>query len=266
MLLFLYLIPLFVVISGILVYPHNGKREFLKLDLVQFFYAFIVAPLMFVWLKSFMYILLKTELGDALSSGQLFIIDTAFSLLSLYIFAFVVIHSLTATFNRRIVRDPLYDMFAHSEFFHLWLSHIVMFGGLMAVLTIIGIANVFLPLNMSLTKPLFYLLCGSGIVAGLLSFMMVWLSDPRQEGARFMRLMKLMFGIFFILFCVVYFIFAPSFTAERGMYWWSFSAITSLAACSFFTYKSTRAYTWVERLSNRFKHLKWGSNIQLFKD
>ena len=266
MLLFLYLIPLFVIISGILVYPHNGKREFLKLDLVQFFYAFIVAPLLFVWLKSFLYILLKTELGNALSSSELFVIDTAFSLLSMYIFAFVVIHSLTATFSRRIVRDPLYDLFAHSEFFHLWLSHIVMFSGLMSIITIMGFLNIFFPLNMHITKPLFYLLCGSGVLAGLLTFLMIWLSDPRQEGARFMRLMKLMFGIFFILFCVVYFIFTPAFTAAQGMYWWSFFAITALVACSLFTYKSARAQTWVERLSNRFKHLKWGSNIQLFKD
>lgn len=266
MLLFLYLIPLFVAISGVLVYPHNGKREFLKLDLVQFFYAFIVAPLLFVWIKSFIFILLKTELGDALSSLQLFIIDTAFSLVSLYVFAFVVIHSLTATFNRRIVRDPLYDLFAHSEFFHLWLSHIVMFSGLLSILTIMAFLNVFLPLSLVISKVWFYVLCGSGILGGLVAFMMVWLSDPRQEGARFMRLMKLMFGIFFILYCVVYFVFAPSFTAERSMYWWSFAAVSTLVACSLFTYKSTRAYTWFERVSDRFKHLKWGSNIQLFKD
>lgn len=264
MLVFLFLIPILVIISGILVYPHNGKREFLKLDLVQFFYAFVVAPLMFVWLKTFMYVLLKTELGNALSQGQVFVIDTAFSVLSLYIFAFVVIHSLTATFNRRLVRDPLYDIFAHSEFFHLWLSHIVMFSGLLAILTILAFVNIFTPLQFNMSKAGFYVLCGSGILAGTFAFLMVWLSDPKQEGARFMRIMKLLFGLFFMMYTVVYFIFTPSFAASSGMYWWSFFSVATLATWSLFTYKSVRAYTFFERISDRFKHLKWGSNIQLF--
>lgn len=265
MLIYLFLIPILVIISGILVYPHNGKREFLKLDLVQFFYAFVVAPLLFVWLKTFMYVLLQTELGNALSQAQVFVIDTAFSLLSLYIFAFVVIHSLTATFNRRLVRDPLYDIFAHSEFFHLWLSHIVMFAGLLAIITILAFVNIATPLEFAISKVWFYTLCISGILGGTSAFLMVWLSDPKQEGARFMRIMKLLFGLFFMMYSVVYFIFTPSFDASRGMFWWSFSAVATLAAWSLFTYRSVRAYTFFERISNRFKHLKWGSNIQLFK-
>jgi hypothetical protein len=265
MIVLLFLIPILVIISGLLVYPHNGKREFLKMDLVQFFYAFVVAPLLFVWLKSFMYVFLKNELGDSLSQTQVFIIDTAFSLMSLYVFAFVVIHSLTATFNRRLVRDPLYDIFAHSEFFHLWLSHIVMFIGLLSCLTILAFVNVFLPLDFTINKIWFYTLCGSGILAGTFAFLMVWLSDPKQEGARFMRIMKLVFGLFFMMYCVVYFIFTPSFDASKGMFWWSFSSVATLAAWSLFTYRSARAYTLFDRISNRFKHLTWGSNIQLFK-
>lgn len=247
-------------------YPHNGKREFLKLDLVQFFYAFVIAPLLFIWLKTFLYVLLTTEINAGLSQLQIFMIDSGFSLICLYVFAFVVIHSLTATFNRKITRDPLYDIFAHSEFFHLWLSHLVMFGGGLAIITITAFFNIFFPLDMEIAKSLFYLLCFTGVVSGAGCFMIVWLSDPRQEGARFMRVMKLLFGIFFILYSVVYFIFTPSFNASQGLFWWSFSAVATLAAFSLFTYRSVRVYTLFERISNKFKHYKWGNNIQLFKD
>jgi hypothetical protein len=68
-----------------------------------------------------------------------------------------------------------------------------------------------------------------------------------------------------MMYCVVYFIFTPSFDASKGMFWWSFSSVATLAAWSLFTYRSARAYTLFDRISNRFKHLTWGSNIQLFK-
>lgn len=266
MLLFLYLIPILVLISGVLLYPHNGKHEFLKLDLVQFFYAFVIAPLLFIWIKTFLFILLKTELGAALTQLQIFIIDTSFSVLCMYIFAFVVIHSLTASFKHKLLRDPLYDIFMHSEFFHLWLSHIMMFGGVMLALTLLGVANLFFTLDVEVPRHLFYILGGMGLLSGSGSFIVVWNSDPKQEGANFMRLMKLLFGVFFILHCALYFIFTPSFSAKNGVFWWSFANFIALVACSLFTYKSERANTLFDRISSLFKFNTWGSNKQLFKE
>lgn len=261
----LYLIPFFSVISALVVYRLNGKREFLKLDLVQFFYAFILSPVLFVWLKTFLYFLLRVEANVVLSQGQLFLFDTIYSTFFLYVFAFVVIHSLTKSFNLKQTHDPLYDIFEHSEFFHLWLTHLIMYLGGMVLLTLVAISNIWFPLDLQLAEPLFYILFASGFVSGFLIFMIVWLSDPKQERANFMRLMKLSFGFFFLIHVVLYFVFNPPFSPALGLYWWSLNAFTALVVCSLFAYKSEKALTFFEKVSDILKHSKWGENIQLFK-
>lgn len=258
MLLFLYIIPILAVISSVFIYRHIGKREFLKFDLVHFFYGFVIAPLVFVWLKTFLFVILKQELGSALSQVQLYVFDTAFSVLCLYLFGFVIIHSLTASFNRKMIRDPLYDLFAHSEFFHLLVSHLVIYGGTLFVLTVLSIMNVFFPLNLDGSKTVLYTVGFAGVLTGLFAFLSVWLFDPKQAGINFMRVMKLLFGLFFIVHTVVYFIFQPSFNMSAGLYWWSFSVFTTLVICSLFAYKSERAQNFFESLSSKFKFRQWG--------
>lgn len=261
----LYLIPLFAVVSGVLLYRHNGKREILKLDLVQFFYAFVIAPLFFVWLKSLVYLLIRKEMGASLSSTAIFVYDTAFSVIALYVFAFVVIHAVTASFQRKMLKDPLHDIFAHSEFFHLWLTHIVMYTGAQLILSVVAALNLFFPLELALTAQSIYLLCTAGIVTGVFGFLGVWLSDPKQDGANFMRLMKVLFGFFFILHVVAYFVITPGFDTRAGVFWFSFFFFSTLVGCSLFVYRSERAQTLFERLSTIMKFKDWGENIQLFK-
>lgn len=260
----LYLIPLFAVASGVLLYRHNGKREILKLDLIQFFYAFVIAPLFFIWIKTLVFVLLRTELDISLSQTQIYLVDTTVTLVALYIYAFVVIHSLTASFQRKVLRDPLHDIFAHSEFFHLWLTHIVMYTGAQLVLSVVAGLNLFFPLEVALSAQAFYLLCGAGIITGIFGFLGVWLSDPKQDGADFMRLMKIIFGLFFIVHVVAYFVLSPSFDGTKGVFWLSFFFFSTLVGCSLFAYRSERAQTWFERLSTVLKFNDWGDNIQLF--
>lgn len=266
MIIFLFIIPMLAVASAVLLYRHDGKKEFLKFDLVQFSYAFIIAPFLFIWLKTFVYFLLRTELGTRMTAGELFVIDTILSVLCFYIFSFVVIHSLTASFNRRVMNDPLHDLFAHSEFFHLWLSHLVMYVGAMLLLTVVSLVNVFLPLNIEHTRSGLFLLCSAGIVTGLFSFLSLLLSDPKQEGANFTRLIKLFFGFFFVVHGGVYFWFTPDFNLQRGLYWWSFMVFTALVTCSLFWYKSERAQSFFEKISSKLRTKHWGMNIQLFKE
>ncbi|PIR61877.1 MAG: hypothetical protein COY81_01125 [Candidatus Pacebacteria bacterium CG_4_10_14_0_8_um_filter_43_12] len=265
MITLLYLIPVFSIVSAIVVYRLNGKREFLKLDLVQFFYAFILSPVLFIWLKTFLYFLLRVEVTVSLSSGQLFLFDTIFSTLFLYIFAFVVIHSLTKSFNLKRTVDPLYNLFEDSEFFHLWLTHLMMYLGGMVLTSVLALLNIWFPLEISLTTTGFYFLFGSGFLCGFVVFLLAWLSDPKQEEANFMRLMKLAFGFFFLIHVVLYFVFNPPFSAAYGLYWWSLNIFTALVICSLFSYKSERATSFFEQISLYFKHSKWGENIQLFK-
>lgn len=262
----LYLIPVFAIVSAVVVYRLNGKREFLKLDLVQFFYAFILSPVLFVWLKTFLYFLLRVEANISLTTGQLFLVDTIYSTFFLYVFAFIVIHSLTKSFNLKQNRDPLYNLFEHSEFFHLWLTHLIMYLGGMVLLTILATINVWFPLELRLSENMFYILFISGFLSGFLTFMIVWLSDPKQEEANFMRLMKLSFGFFFLVHIVLYFVFSPPFSPALALYWWSLNAFTALVVCSLFAYRSERALTFFEKISEYLKHHRWGENIQLFTE
>lgn len=261
----LYLIPVFAVISAVLMYRLNGKREFLKIDLVQFFYAFVLAPLLFVWLKTFLYFLLRVEVNFSLSSVQLFLLDTTFSLFFIYVFAFVVIHSITKSFNLKRVRDPLYNIFEHSEFFHLWLTHLIMYIGGMVLISGLSLFNIWFPLDIELSQVSFYIFNAASLIAGFFIFMIIWLSDPKQDQANFMRLMKLSFGFFFLVHIVVYFVFNPAFSPEFGLYWGSLNIFTALVLCSLFAYRSERAQTFFEKMSDFFKHRGWGKNVQLFK-
>jgi len=264
MLSLLYSIPLFAIASAVFLYRLNGKKEFIKLDVVQFFYAFVMAPAFFVWIKSFLFIILRTEIDLRLSTTNLFVIDTFLSVLFLYVYGFVVIHALTKSFSLRRSRDPLYDIFAHSEFFHLWLTHLIVFVGTIMLIAIIATFNLLFPLVIEVPRWGFYLLSTSGLVTGVFFFLVVWLSDPKQDGANFMRLMKLLFGIYFLIHLVQYFLFLPSFSAEYSVYWWSLGASVGLVLCSLFVYRSMRAQTWFERISQYFKHHTWDDRVQLF--
>ena len=259
MVLALLIVPLFAYLAILILYRHNGKREVLKFDLVQFAYAFVILPIFFVWLKSFIYFIFKHELGVGLSTGQLFAIDTAFSLLFLYIFAFVVIHSLTKTFNLKHYRDPLYDLFAHSEYYHVWLSHVVMFAGGMLGGTLLSIVNLFVPLSLAVGKVVFMGVLGLGFGAGLLVFAGVWLADPDQ--AQFMRLMKLTFGFFFMVHVVLYFLFDPKFSIDQVVYWFIFMILTACVICSFFFERSKKAVSWTSKL----KHQMWEKKLYVLR-
>lgn len=263
--IFLYVIPLLAFISGVYIYRHNGKFELFNLDLVQFFYMFMLAPLFFVWGKSFIYLLLWVELGDTISSNQIFLVDTAFTVIMLYIYAFLVMHSLTKTFRLKSEQDPLYDVFEHSEYIHLWLSHIVVVIGVMTLFFILGVANVFFPIPWVLRDSLFNLLVVGGVVSGLVAYLAIALTDPKQEGRRYMRLMKLAIGCFFLLLMSVYFVWSPPFNSFHGMYWLMFFFFTALFVCALLTFRSSKINNWFTRFADANKDTDfWGINTQLF--
>lgn len=263
MLALLLSIPFLAIAISIGLYRLNGKKEILRLDLVQFYYAFIISPVLFIWAKSLIYLLVRTELDIRLSQGEIFLIDTAFSTAFLYLFAFIVMHSLTKSFNLKVGRDPLHDLFHHSEYFHLWLTHLVMYIGGLGLLTAVGIFNAWVPFQLEMSRWVFYLLVASGIPSGILVFISVWLSDPKQDRANFMRLMKLAFGVFFLAHTIVYFVQNPGFNADAGIYWWTSILFATTVVCSFFAYKSTKAKSLFENLSDWFKHHKWSTRVQV---
>lgn len=259
------LVPLFAAASAIVIYRLNGKKEVLKLDLVQFFYAFVLAPLLFVWVKTILYVLLKTEVEVTLNTSQMFVFDTAFSVIYLYTFAFVVMHSLTKSFNLRKGKDPLYDIFQHSEYFHLWLTHLVIYLGVLIIFGLMSFINIFVPFELGISKLMFRVITVSGFLSGLMLFAGMWLSDPKQGAANFMRIIKLVAGLFFVGSALSYFIFDVPFSPQYVFYWSNSFSLLAFVLVSFFAYKSERAQTLIERAVSWFKHHGWDFRIELFE-
>lgn len=259
MIIFVLLIPLLTLVSALFLYQHNGKRQILRFDLVQFIYAFVMAPALFIWLKSFLFFLVRNELDLRLSVTNLFVLDSVFSALFLYVYAFIVIHSLTKSFKMRKLVDPLYDMFHHSEYFHLWLSHIIIYGGGLMLFTVLSLVNTWIPVAFGLTQSQFYGLLLVSVVLGVGAFASVWLSNPLQ--GNFMRLMKLFFALSFLSQVLAYFILDPSFRPDYVMYWMMLIVSATLILCSLVFHRSERALNWIDRL----KDYKWGLNIDVLK-
>jgi hypothetical protein len=260
---FLLVIPT-ALISSILMYRFVGRREFFRFDLVQFFYAFILTPLIFLWGKILLFLLLKNGQSAGSSDVTYLLFDSVFSLIFLYIFGFELLHSLTKSVNLKIKSDPLYDIFNYLEYFHLWLTHLVIFGGGLLMISIFTLTNLFFPLEITLTPYLFYSLLGLGFLTGGLLFMGIWLSDPHQEkGYHFMRVMKILIGVLFILHMLGYLAITPGLNAHYVLFWWGALNFTMMVSAAFFSYKSTRAKKWFERFSNKLKHPGWEFRTQI---
>jgi hypothetical protein len=256
----LFVVPIMTMISALGMYRLNGRRELFKFDLVQFIYAFIMSPLLFIWLKTVLFLLLRTDLNLRLSINQLFFADTVMSVLFMYVYAFIVIHSLTASFKLKLNKDPISDIFMMSEYFHLWISHIAIYLGTMILTTTLALSNLMYPLPIELTRPQWYLLLTVAFASGGASFATVWLADPNQ--GHFLRLMKIALAFFSIILLAAYFVWDPPFQAPYVVYWFM---LTSFFSSVFFALLANRSPR-TRGLLDRLKHKNgWGKNIKLFK-
>ncbi len=242
----LLLLPILSSISVVLLIPRAGRREILKFDFVQFFFAFILVPLGFAWLKTFLYFLVKNEINPTVSPGEMIALDTAFSLIFLYFYAFVVIHSLTKSFELKRQRDPLYDLFSHSESFHIWISHTAIYLSLVILLVMFSLTNIFIPITLVLTKLIFYAVLAMGYIIGLAFFASVWFfAVSTQE--KYMRPMRLLFGIGFAIHILAYYFADPRFSASYLVYWLIFCFFGALMAGSLVVWKSERTRSFLLR-------------------
>ncbi|NCN45723.1 MAG: hypothetical protein COU63_04360 [Candidatus Pacebacteria bacterium CG10_big_fil_rev_8_21_14_0_10_36_11] len=232
MLIVFTLIPVLAILAALFVYRHNGKKEILRFDMVQFFYAFILMPTVYVWFKGFLYLLLKTELNQKISQQELFFYDTAYSIFFLFIFAFAVIHSLTKSFELKIKKDPLYDLFEHSEYYHLWLSHTIFFVGSMILSTSLAIFNIWFDLPIVFPKAIFYFILLTTPFVAMAVFKVFKISDFGDF--RFLKLMKLFNGLFFLIHGVLFIVFEPVFMSEKLMYWYLTNVFGFLSLISIF--------------------------------
>jgi hypothetical protein len=238
-------IPLFAIISGLLMYRFTGRREIMKLDIVQFFFAFVIAPVFFVWLKTLLFVVVRDEVAWRISIADVFVIDSIMSVVFLYIYAFVVIHSLTKTFHLNWTTDPLYDVFEHSEFYHQLLSHVVIYVGAMIMLSLLSTLNLIFPFtDVPMDSSSVYALCGFGSICGLVGFISIW--QYETEEANFMRLMKLAIGSFFLWHVGVYFWTGPRFDLEYSVYWWATSILATMTLLSLFAERREHRSRWLQ--------------------
>lgn len=249
-------IPFFTTLLGMFVYKLQGKKyEIFRLDIVQFVYLFIIAPTLYVWMKSFLFYILRNELEIALSVTEIFIIDTVFSVLAFITVSAIAIHSLTKTFWLKRHHDPEFDLYHLSEYFHLWWSHIVIWGGGIVLATFLSFANVFVPFAIeSYQKWQFYGVLVLGLVSGIFLFLGIWISDAKQ--GNYMRLMKLILALALCIHVIIYFILDPKFTMNYITYWFVFAMLISstVSASTFERYEKT------SKLREFFLHVGWGDN------
>lgn len=259
---FLLLIPLFTSLFGLALYRFQDKKfEIFRIDLVQFVYLFLLAPTVYVWMKSFLFYILRNELDLRLSVTDLFVVDTTFSVLAFIVMAAIAMHSLTKTFWLKRHHDPEFDIYHLSEYFHLWWTHIVIWGGAMLLSTFVSISNVLIPFQVvASNKSQFYTLLFVALVSGILTFFAIWMSDAKQ--GNFMRIMKLSLALFVSIHILMYFIFDPVFNMTNGGYWFVFSNLLSATICASFFER----YEKTSRFRNLFVHIGWGDNkgIDLF--
>lgn len=255
----LFVIPILAVTSSLYMYRFHGRRQMMKFDLIQFIYGFVISPILFVTIKSLLFVLFKSETGLLLTMNQIFLLDTLFSVIFLYIYGFIVIHSLTTSFKLVMLKDPLTDLFEYSEYFHLWLSHIVMWMGGALLLLVTGVINIFFPLTVDPNRNLFFSLLWVGVLLGVVAFAATVNSDPQQRS--YMRIMKLLFGFLFLINTLSYFIFEPAMNMQHIVFWTSFMITITLVACSLIVPRSTRAI----RFFDQFKYKDgWDFRLQLF--
>lgn len=216
----LIIIPITILIIGAFIYRFNGKRELMKMDLVQFIYAFILTPTIIIWLKTFFYFNLIDPLNMYLDNEDRFLIDNILTTLLLFFYAFVVIHSLTKTFNIKKNTDPLFDIFEHSEYFHLWLSHIVTYSSALLIMLFLGIINMVFPLDTfghTLTPTIGLLI---GIILSLL-FYVAMKNYKVKEQKKFDRVIKFQVYIYTIIILMSYIVVRPLYSTSHLLFWMS---------------------------------------------
>ncbi len=214
-----------------LTYRFSGRKELMKMDFVQFLYAFVLTPAIIIWVKTALFFNLRHELG--VSINDTYWIDTALTVIALYTYSFVVIHSLTKSFQIKKSKDPLFDVFEHSEYFHLWLSHLVVYSGALLVMLFLGELNLFFPISIISSKLALYLGIIIGILCGAMFYWGVWINKIEKQKS-FDRIMKFQVYIYTFIILVTYLIADPKFKPPYTAFWCSvFFFVTSATSLQF---------------------------------
>jgi hypothetical protein len=156
-----------------------------------------------------------------------------------------VIHSLTKTFGLKKDDNPRYNLFADSEYYHQLLSHVAVYCGVGLLFLFVGLVNIFVPFPIVGSVWWMYLVAILSFVGGGVGLATVWLYETNDR--RFYRLMKLFFGIMFVIEVWIFIIASPSFSLSYSIYWFMFGIFFSMTALSIVADKP-KPDSWWERL------------------
>lgn len=233
----LVLIAVLIFLIGYLTYYQTGKKEFLRFDLIQFVYAFVLTPIAFILVKTIIFRLFMAN-GPTQSPllkshlNRFFILDSLYGVFFLFSFAGIVIHSFTKSLQLKKSRDPLFDVFHQTEFFHKWASHLILYVGLLVLFALPALLNTHFPLPENKLEPSPLLATVSGTIMGFVVFFSI------ERGIRFslkMRLlMKIAYAFLFLAHALAYFLFSPSFDFSHLLFWFSLSLFSILVVCAYF--------------------------------
>lgn len=235
MIIVLFLLPVFMGLSLAYLYRFTGRKQILRFDLVQFVYAFLAYPLGYIWVKSILFFLLRQELGISLTFGQWNVLDTFFSLIFMYFYAFGIIHSLTKTFSLEMERDPLIDLFSRSEYFHELFSHIGMYAMGLVTVSILGSINLFFPVFILMERNIFLLINAFGILVGLIAYIAMFQNTVFEGSTNrtYRRALRLVIALCFSMMAIFYFVSNPNFRETYILYWFTIDIFIAMIGCFF---------------------------------
>lgn len=260
MLISFFAVVFFSLILGIVSYKFQGKRAIFSIDFIQFVYLFVLAPAIFIWWKSFIFFSLRDDLLQGMSVSQYFVLDTFLSVIYLYLFGVLAIHTITKVLWLAKHKDPLADIFKISEYFHLWWSHVILFVGAFVLITLISFMNLAFPINIDSSVISRLVMLIAGTLFGVLLYLGVWMADPKQQRRSFMKLMHMCYIICFLIHLFVYLWLTPVFHLQYSLFWINFFAMFTTVFGIAFLPRSTKAV----QLRTLLLHPGWGNNIDIF--
>lgn len=113
---------------------------------------------------------------------------------------------------------------------------------------LLGLTNLFAPLALEIHRIGMFFLLVIGFFSGTIGFSAVWLSN--FTASKFLRLIKLCLGFYFMVLILAYFIFAPSLSGAYGLYWFVSMIFAGVFLASQIIKRSARS----RRFINRFHH------------
>jgi hypothetical protein len=255
--MWVWLVPLFAYLSSLILYRQVGRKEILKFDLVQFVYGFVVAPVLYLWLKSMIFVYLTRHITFQISVTEIFFIDSFFSLLFLFIYAFIIIHTLTKSFEVKRKKSEFYDILEHAEYYHLLVTHLVVWGGVLLIFMFGAILNLFLPFTSSANSHLMLYMIPISILTGVCSYIvMVSKSSLGAKQPYYLKLIKLIIGVIFILLSLLYFIYDVSFDTSYILYWFMLFYFSSLIGIFLFKVNDIAKVSILLKLLSRFSDIR----------